>query len=188
MKKWLALLLAALMVCSCMTFAVAAEETEVAVDDVKIVPISDADAADGWNGGKANLNTEEFAQGTGSISNTISGVHSNKNVMQFYYTSPVALNATGMKTLVFDLYVSDKAAIPGGWAGQVELSSVSYGDDKNEMNYAISLAGLETGWNRIQIALADFVTVGDVDLTNIRWFRIYDDPWFSPLGVELFCK
>ena len=77
--------------------------------------------------------------------------------------------------LHFKWYISDIAALGGSTAGQVELGSAGRADT-NEMTWSNSfLAGCHSGWNDVTLDFKSASsTGGEIDLTNINWFRFYE--------------
>ena len=190
MKKLVALVLCALMLCSCLTCLLSAQGA--ATDNASaparqgstMVPLSDCDTLDGWSGGDAAISNTVYSQGTGSVTRTLQGIENSNatSVAGFCYASPLALDIRHMDLLVFDYYISSVEAIPDGWSGQITLRDEN-GDEQNEMRYTVSLSELEAGWNRFEIPLAEFEVVGEVDQTHICYFEICDDPSFAPKGI-----
>ena len=173
MKKVLALILAVLMVTSCMMFTVSAEEAK-AEAGFKFIAVSDCDTTNGWAQG--SVYADEKTQGNASIMTSMTGTTNAVGALALEYTSAVAKDVSEMTMLVFDLYISDVEALKGvSW--ELELRSVG-GDDANELRNCALLADvlgrdLVSGWNHIELPLEMLKTQGTVDLTQWNYFRMY---------------
>lgn len=192
MKKALSAFLALLMIVSCITIPVIAEGTVTTAEN--IIMLSACDSSDGWPhllGGRGGaVDTENFTQGTASISETRKGGTIGAGYFEFVWSKGDHIDLTGMNRLVFDMYLSDTAI--AGLNCSVELRSSEVctscrpnGDkgfcDHNEMSFTPSkleqlfVNAPVVGWNRVEIPLSDFTQSGTatVNREEISYFRIY---------------
>lgn len=185
MKKVLALFLAVLMVSSAWVFTATAAGT---TSGETIIPITDCGSMDGF----AKMFTSDDYAGKefykvedGALAFTFDGIATgwpdagHKGYIIYQYTRPNGtLDASKMKTLCFDLYVNDAAAIQNTKFA-IELRDKNSGSDNNEKHlerYTFSaLIGKELvdGWNHIEIDINSMVTVGTVDMSKWNYFRLY---------------
>ena len=188
MKKTLALLLALLMVTSCMVFTTAAEETAtVAQNDLKIVPVDDCTGpgtvqgqfapnptGEGWYG---NAGAKSIVEGSddrtngaqyyddGTFGVTVDGrplIKGSGNVVNMAFHTSTPRDISDMTMLEFDLYLENAAGIASA-TFEYELRSAGYNGDTNEAMFSGRLAGLvdyvmEDGWNHIEIPISKFNT------------------------------
>ena len=191
MKKTLALLLALLMVTSCMVFTTAAEESTPATPT--IIPFATGadltfqnnlfyetngywaqDVADSATK-TASYDAEEKA-----FRVDLTGPFSTAGTLMFKYalSGGKSLDISNMEYLCFDLYISDvtvAAALPM----ELELRYPG-GNDNNEAQYRPSLRGLlgdtlVNGWNHFEIPLSVFgSTLTDAIKTNLGFMRLYN--------------
>ena len=151
------------------------EVTPAAVDAQKFYLFSDTSESFpelvGWGGSFtwAPMNNAAAALvGTGGAGHNI-------------YFKPKPVNAEGvtMKTghLHFLYYISDVSKLKPG-AGQVELTSGANPDTK-ELGWSTDfLANCKSGWNEVVLDFkngANTSTDGPIDLSNINWFRFYNE-------------
>ena len=182
MKKVLALILAVLMVTSCMTFAVSAQEAK-AETDFKFVAVSDCDTTNDWTYG--SVYADEKTQGNASIKAT------DDLALEF---SGAAKDVSEMTMIVFDLYISDVEALTGV-SFTLSLRDVN-GDDANTMTARATLNDLfgrelVSGWNHIELPLATLNAKGTVDLAQWSYFALCaDDEAEAVIAVDnlYFCN
>ena len=215
MKKTLALLLALLMVTSCMVFTTAAEETAtVADDELKIIPISDCSGpstlsktasssatGEGWWGdgpdvvedGVTVIKTAEYTS-DGAITSTVVGIPKKQgsgNVIHFAFHTENTRDISDMNMLVFDLYLENAAGVVN-CQFDFELRSKGWTGDGTEINYnAVKLAALSStplvdGWNHIEIPLSKFNTNAAYDATEWCYFRMFQRGAGAPDENGLF--
>ena len=179
MKKTLALLLALLMVTSCMVFTTAAEETAT-TEKANFIPVmlqDDMDPSltnwlgDWWtatDGSKFVLTYDETEK---AAVRSWEGKQTGAGWVKFGYRwYNNFTDITNMAAICFDLYISDVDAMnvnKGGW--ELEFRSPG-GDDYNEfrvtnMNLTTLYGGeLQDGWNHFEIPLTIFT---EADRTEI---------------------
>ena len=189
MKKTLALLLALLMVTSCMVFTTAAEETDTTQDaSYAIVPMSDCDSATGWSG--VTLDNTVYTQGTGSLSTSFTGIKDNTAAVQLQWRDlNKPIDATGMNALCFDVYLENAQGLAHA-DFDFEIRDAIHPDafDSNgdgtidteiEATGCFSLMSvadgpLVDGWNHIEIPFSRFgASINNIDLSQIVYFRMF---------------
>ena len=206
MKKTLALLLALLMVTSCMVFTTAAEESAT-TEKVNFIPVmlqDDMDPSltnwlgDWWtatDGSKFVLTYDETEK---AAVRSWEGKQTGAGWVKFGYRwYDNFTDITDMAAICFDLYISDVDAMnvnKGGW--ELELRSPG-GDDDNEFrvtskNLATLYGGeLQDGWNHFEIpltmlAVADKADDGKtVDLTKVNYFRFFNNGLAADAAIGL---
>lgn len=204
MKKLLSVLICMLMIVSCMTLIAPAEESE----EVARLAVSDGSTLEGWsNYSKADsgipaavINTEIDPDGKGAVAVTMvgevyanggyknpagNGVTPTNGFMLAYQVAKDTVagvqsyDLTGMSYLVFDMYVSDAAAL-GATEFYFELTS-SGKPDVQERSWRKTLpqlkgSALTDGWNHFEIALDSYTTEKEPVLNMSAWnfFRVYN--------------
>lgn len=199
MKKLFAVMLAALMLLSCMIVAPAAEEgnTRVIITDCSVI--------DGWAGEPqsgvpdAEMNTEldeypvvSFTY-TGEIYNeggwknpVLGDGKTPTNGVKIHYrpaaTETKEYDLTGMNYMVFDLYVSDPEPVKNVtfW---LELTS-SGRSDVEERCWKQTLAQykgapIEAGWNHIELDMSSSRSDYDFNITKWNFLRIFNSEGFN---------
>ena len=192
MKKIMAVVLAALMLLSCVTI--------VSADSPKRVMITACDDLAGWSNNDkpfAENNVPEPAMSTDLadypvVSFTYTGaVHGNGgwgrpaeqiSEMQgtkIAYKAETPFDLTGMNYVIFDVYVSNAAAL-SGVKFYMELTSGGQ-PDKEEIGFQMTFAEMKgselvDGWNHIELALAASNTkYGDpINWSAWNFLRIYN--------------
>lgn len=181
-KKMLALVLAMLMICSCMVFTtVAADASTEQTDDVEtIVPITTCETTDGFTAGGSTgvVDTTDPWAGKASLATTFTGVGGKEaGAIKYQFRGDTIYDATAMKTLVFDIYLSDAAAFENV-RFEVELRGNGQSDDDEYRSdvtlTAISGTVLDDGWNHIEISIADMTKSGNPNMKDWNYFRIYN--------------
>jgi hypothetical protein len=199
MKKFCALMLAALMLVSCFAIGVAAED-EVA----KRVIVTDGSDSAGWAGESdhgipdpemnATLDDYPVVSFTykGQIYNEGGWAHPNgngttpTNGVKIHYriakTEAGSFDLTGMKYMIFDLYVSDPDLVKGVnfW---LELTS-SGTQDKEERCWCQPLSAyvggeVVAGWNRVELDLSTYRSDVDFKPENWNFMRIFNSQGFD---------
>lgn len=184
MKKFLSLLLAALMLLSCATVAVGAETT---LKDKLVV--TEFDLATGWNG--FGLDGRLKGNGDSCISKTIEAPIENTGGLRLEFVSDKAYDISGKDALVMDLYVSDADAFKST-SLCIELSSAGTCDHQEiaVRSAVLSLFGpLKDGWNEVYLKIENFGNktkganeelAGDFDPTRWNYFRFFNE---SPVSI-----
>ena len=190
MKKTLALLLALLMVTSCMVFTTAAEEATTTPTIIPFATGADLtfqnnlfyetngywaqDVADSATK-TASYDAEEKA-----FRVDIDGPFSVAGTMMFKYTalSGYTYDLTDMKYLCFDLYVSD-ATIAATMPMELEIRAPG-GHDNKEAVYRPTLRSLlgstmVNGWNHFEVPLTVFGSTLTADIrSQVNFMRLYN--------------
>ena len=147
MKKFLAIALTLCMLFTSVVF--------VSADDAasgKVVVITNADDDTVFPGGE--LDTEVKAEGAGSRKFTADAGEKGVAAAFHIEMKPEATDITGTNFLVFELYISNAAAITDK---QTFLELTSGGEaDKEESAMQFFPSGLVDGWNTVVIPVADF--------------------------------
>jgi len=136
------------------------------------VQIDACEDATGWGSSLGKVTTDtDCREGSSSIS--VSGT-STTVWFQKKFSEPINTKVTKASGhLKFWLYVSDADRVPATGGGQIELTS-SGGPDVNEFHWGFNQVSLSSGWNEIDLALADAsVSGGNADLSAINYVRIY---------------
>jgi hypothetical protein len=146
-------------------------------------------ANSGWDRGdnknKWTVDKENPAAGSGCISVNLKD---RVDVMapEKHFETPI--NATGMDTLEFDIYLSDLAIVDyfSSTDGAIEITS-SGTSDSGEVAYNFrnltkyKLKDAQVGWNHISIRIKDMETndgaAGPFDISAVNFIRIY---WVHP--------
>ena len=180
-KKMLALALATLMICSCMVFTTFAADTPAAqaTEGETIVPISTCETTDGFTAGGSTgvVDTTDPWAGNASLATTINGVAGKAKIKYQYKNEAMTFDATGMKTLVFDVYVSSAAAFDQTiW--KVELWGTGAGASNNSVqNTLTNFMGkaLKDGWNHVEISISDLKANSHTNMHLWNYFRIFNN-------------
>ena len=173
MKKFLAIALTLCMLFTSVVF--------VSADDAasgKVVVITNADDDTVFPGGE--LDTEVKAEGAGSRKFTADAGEKGVAAAFHIEMKPEATDITGTNFLVFELYISNAAAITGK---QTFLELTSGGEaDKEESAMQFFPSGLVDGWNTVVIPVADFTeeTGGKLDPTRLNYIR-----WFNNASINV---
>ena len=210
MKKTLAMLLAMLMVMSCMVFTTAAEEatTEPAEEQIRFVPMSDCDSTESWSVSNQHihdmvltLDEQEFTQGTGSVSFSFTGVQTITGALNWLWqNTKMPLDITGMAALRFDFYTNNAAAVVNAHY-DVEIRDVDHlyavdtdGDGKVDTEFEAGgqlrlldyiVGDAQDGWNTVEIPLEDLANWHNVDMTRVAYFRMFQtSPGRSVIKVD----
>lgn len=177
-QKLISLALAAMMICSCMVFTTLAADTPAAqaVESETIVPISDAESLTGIKDSpNVVLDTTDPWAGNASWAQSIEGVQTGTAAIMFHFTSPITYDATAMKTLVFDVYVSSAAAFADTpW--ELELRGEGSSNEHRVQNRTFSyMSGsvLKDGWNHVEIKL-DNMDAQSGNMAKFNYFRIFN--------------
>lgn len=131
--------------------------------------ISTCDSNTGWTSSNTlTVNSTDKKVGTASLQS----VGSLNSDFTRVFSTPINTGSTIQDgNLQFWYFVSDISAFTA--VNQVELGSGGAAD-KNEFNWNIGIASLQTGWNLITLPFSTAgITGGTPDLSAINWFRIY---------------
>lgn len=180
-KKVLALALATLMICSCMVFTTFAADTPAAqaTEGETIVPISTCETTDGFTAGGSTgvVDTTDPWAGNASLATTINGVAGKAKIKYQYKNEAMTFDATGMKTLVFDVYVSSAAAFDQTiW--KVELWGTGAGASNNSVQKTLTNfmgEALKDGWNHVEIPISDLKSNSSTNMHLWNYFRIFNN-------------
>jgi len=127
--------------------------------------LDDCDALTNWNSSvPLQLNNTEKMQGANSIEYYGSSADEYSKVFTTAYNSGIAANNA---VLQFWYYISDTSKL--GTQNKVEVGSAGNG---GEHVYSWTMSELTTGWNLINLEIADASIIGAPDLSAINWFRI----------------
>ena len=187
MKKTLSLVLAVLMMLSCVVISAGAAEVSVGATEETtaktIIPFNNCDSMSGWTGWREampSLDTTVYAEGTGSVTLSREGVVENAlpgTVFQFHYTNRNnRVNITNAQALVFDLYIANVAGIEDV-PFNIELNSDG-NMDTDEISGNVYLrdlvdGGLKEGWNTAVLPISSLpARKGSFDATKCCFFRI----------------
>ena len=129
----------------------------------------------GW-GWAANFELND----TVSVSNSYAAnkeVHFCDIYAEFKPTTPV--DASQADAFQFDLYLSDTTGVKDCTV-EIEIASVQCDNQEKSVVKKINElveGGVQAGWNTIVLPFSALGSVGgDIDWTNIKWFRIYNHP------------
>lgn len=96
-----------------------------------------------------------------------------------YRSAENLVDISEMEYLEFDLYVSDADIFSAAGDTKLELTSTNWADN-GEINYDMKNISLESGWNHVKLALADFKAYNpgsengvDCDKESINFLRLY---------------
>ena len=190
MKKALALILAVLMVTSCMMFTVAAEQAPE--QDVAFLPLTDCDTAasplGSWKTSDMNaaIMTDDTTGRKGAFAITVEGRQPADKIgaFSFEYSLTNPMDVSAMKALVFDIYVSDADAIKGMTWDFMLYDAVhgAYADSYRSWfkGYTLDMLGGETivdGWNTVKVDLTKMERGYNAfaDLTQLTMVRFYSN-------------
>lgn len=182
MKRWIAFILAALMLLSFSVITASAKED----DQTRILISEGDDLADsqasgtsvGWrnskvDSGAAPLKLMEL-DGELAVGAVLKGSAAEfHNTVRFLYYTDTPVDLTEMKYLEFDFYISNA----DHYNNNINLELTSSGrQDYEEMSIYGNVFQLVDGWNHIKIALADMKQdtspAGPLDLTRWNFFRL----------------
>jgi hypothetical protein len=128
--------------------------------------LDDCDLATAWkSSGTLQLNSTGNMQGSNCLQFTGGGAD------EFKKTFSTPYNTRGSEAgsmLQFWYFVSDVSKLEG--SNQVELGSAGK-PDNDEYNWRME--GLANGWNYIRLPISEAGILGNPDLTEINWFRLY---------------
>lgn len=133
--------------------------------------VDNCETTTGWaSGNTLSLDSGDRKEGNASLKS----VGSNEVEFQKVFSPAVASGVTESNgVLQFWYYVSDLSKFSSG--GQVEVSS-SGTCDVNEYNWDITgqvKPYLINGWNLVTLKLSEAGKMGNPDLNNINWIRLY---------------
>ena len=182
MKRWIAFILAALMLLSFSVITASAKED----DQTRILVSEGDDLADnqasgnsiGWRNSKVDAGMAplklmeidgELAVGA-VLTGSAAEFHS---TVRFLYYTDTPIDISEMKYLEFDFYISNA----DHYNNNINLELTSSGrQDYEEMCIYGNIFKLVDGWNHIKIALADMKQdtspAGPLDLTKWNFFRL----------------
>ena len=186
MKKLLTILL---VVAMAMTMILSASAAEAVLDEETGITSIQILSCDTKPNAKNNytVDTEDFKEGTGALSLTVGKDSVNETPL------PEAVDAEGMDTLEFDLYLSDPAFMDmyaaGGMNSGLELTSSGYWDNQ-EISWTLAQikannqgGEIVEGWNHIVLPLDSAATresdgnrpgfEGPFDITNVNFIRLF---------------
>jgi hypothetical protein len=128
--------------------------------------LDDCDLLGNWKtSGTLVLNSTEKKQGASCLDYTGSNADEFKKAFSTPYNPKGSEEGT---MLQFWYYVSDVSKLKG--SNQVELGSAG----KNDVDeYSWKMTGLCDGWNYIRLPIHEAGSIGNPDLSNINWFRLY---------------
>ena len=183
MKKFLAILLAALMVLSLMATAIvnaAAEglSTKVVVSEGEDIAANQKDGkSEGWRNSKVDAGfpglTVEELDGEMAAAGTLTGSGDNYfQALRFLYYTATPIDITAMKYVEFDLYFSDASQFTNANEIMFELTS-SGGQDSAEISTTFKTT-LQDGWNHIKVEIATLKSGSSnpFDPTAWNFFRL----------------
>lgn len=200
--RFMAFVLALLMITSGMVFGVGAEdtatdgsttETTTTATAPTIVPVSDCDSTDHWSTSlkldkDKDKDKDNKTQGDGSLSLSFKGIYDGTGALQWTWKNTDSpLDITGMKVLHFDLYLENAAAVANA-KFEVELRDADHVDAVNEGGtwYEYEAHGqlflcdliegeVREGWNTVEIPLDKLTPfdAGKYDITKIAYFRMF---------------
>lgn len=183
MKKFFAVLMAALMVLSLMATLLvnaAAESLSktIVVSEGEDVAANQGDGkSEGWrnskvDAGKPGLKVEEL-DGEKAVAGTLTGSDTHYyNSLRFLYYTATPIDITEMKYVEFDIYFSDASKFTSANEVMFELTS-SGGQDSAEISITFK-PELQNGWNHIKVAIADLRSGSSnpFDATAWNFFRL----------------
>ena len=171
MKKTLSIVMVLAMVLTIIAACIPAM-TVSAVEPVTVT-FFDCDSMEGFAFSKAyELDTANKTQGEASLKFSFGD-------SMFFKEFGTAVDASKCDALEFDLYVTDVAALVNMTKGdsQIEIGSAKT-NDKEELGWTtrpfLEKQITAEGWNHIVLPFKDAgVTGGDIDLSEVDWFRWY---------------
>ena len=175
MKRVLALVLTVVMLVSCMVFTALPTSAAAAVHSVTL---SNCDySLEGLNGFSVPHDdlVIEGEEGNYVIRKLKAGSYSGAGgLVNFNFVAPEPIDLTGANYLVLEYYVSDAAAF-NGKTFQVELSTATKNDGKDEWERTLAFSDLvdgtwQNGWNTVKIPLDG----ASFDITKWRWMRCFN--------------
>jgi len=183
MKKFFAILMAALMVLSLMaTMVVSAaaesKSTTIIVSEGEDIASNQGDGkSEGWRNskvteGKPALTVQEL-DGQKAAAGTLTGSSEQYfNTIRFLYYTATPIDITAMKYVEFDIYFSDASKFTSANEVMFELTS-SGNQDSAEISTTFK-PELQTGWNHIKVAIADLRSGSSnpFDATAWNFFRL----------------
>jgi hypothetical protein len=148
------------------------------------IPFDRCESTEGWAGGEGPvLDIDNPQQGNYSVRFNSGGGF----IIQKNFNTPVNANV-GLEygVLQFYLYISDASVINWEWPGQIEITS-SGNPDSQELHWNfMSQLRLRNGWNKVVLKLSEAeVTGGNIDLTAINFFRIYNLDVSGPVVIKI---
>lgn len=130
----------------------------------KALTIDNCDTKDGWKGAK--LDTDIFAEGTGSLSDT-----ANDTMILEKSFSALDISAYRDGYIYLNVYIEDTSILAGN--AFLELSS-SGRCDINEISWGLDNSLFKNGWNELMLPVSDgMFTGGEPDFSAINYLRIY---------------
>ena len=174
MKKVLCLLLAVLMLCTCAPAVLASEN--VVADELRILPVSTMDSADGWSG-SAMLDTTDPFQGIGSMGHTFETVTGAGAIKFQYKLSDGTYDISDMNYVRFHLYLSDVQTVINE-KFELELRSPG-GTDDHEYRIQQTLSDFiigtpKNGWNCVEVPISSMQKVGKVLKSAWCYLRFFN--------------
>jgi len=128
--------------------------------------LDECDQSTAWKtSGTLQLNSADNMQGSNCLEYTGGGADEFKKNFSTRYNTR---GSEAGSMLQFWYFVSDVSKLSG--SNQVELGSAGK-PDTDEYNWR--LEGLADGWNFIRLPISDAGKLGDPDLSEINWFRLY---------------
>lgn len=164
--------------------------TTMKLDEIRVVYLNTLDNCDevqDFYQSAVTLSIDEKDKKEGRASLVASGDASKVVFFQFPYPTSFAAPVTvDNGYLQFRLYVDDADKFNAGSGGQIEISSSGKADN-NELSWRFSeIDKLETGWNTLDLKLSKANKVGgDIDLSSINWFRIYQGGLTGDITLKL---
>ena len=160
------------------------------LDEIRVVYLNTLDNCDevqDFYQSAVKLSIDEKDKKEGRASLVASGDASGVVFFQFPYPASFAAPVTvDNGYLQFRLYVDDADKFNAGSGGQIEISSSGKADN-NELSWRFSeIDKLETGWNTLDLQLSKANKVGgDIDLSAVNWFRIYQGSLKGDITLKL---
>lgn len=171
MKRIFLLLLCMLMCVSVLT--VSATEATMGTEAGKEIPLLSCDTIDGWKAdGDIALDTEDFTEGTASVSFTVDAPANGDSTIEFSATFG-AVNIAGANVLTFDMYISDPTLLKAAYITTIDLSS-SGTPDSNMLDWPGEVFSSVTkpGWYHIELPFEKALN-RSFDDSGVKYFRLY---------------
>lgn len=178
MKKILSILLAVLMLASCLVVTVGAAETAP-----ERLIVTKNDLATGWSG---CFQLDAAIDGSDScISYTATANVTGVGAFKAEFKAPQTYDISNMQCIAFDLYVSD-AAVFNAAPLCIEISSAGTCDHQEIAVTSAAggvMPGLKDGWNTVKINIGSLTSktvganadlAGDFDPTKWNYFRMFN--------------
>ena len=182
MKKWIAFILAVLMMASLAVITASAKQddpTRIFVSEGDDLADNQADGTNpGWRNSRVDANQAPLKmmdlEGELAVGAILTGSAAEfHHTVRFLYYTNTPIDISEMKYLEFDFYISDASY----YTNNINLELTSSGrQDYEEMSIYGSVFKLVDGWNHIRIALSDMKQdtspAGPLDLTKWNFFRL----------------